>query len=410
MKILLVTDFFPTPDNINGPSAINYHIMKSFMAEHDVMIITTNANKVPDKITKRVIDDFDGKVIIHKRSFFQRLLINGKTGKFFTPFYGGKLSYLTRYKLPCSELHRIKNFEPDIVLIYPDHMIGVMKQLRRYKPMVIGPDCGTVHCLRALSDSYVYAQNSSVKIRKDLMKQENLSKALTQYSERILLVGIEDRRMFETITNSNKSYFLPHPHYRLADKENYFENDKIEIVISGKYDEYTFTDMNKFVNVLNAHFSEFTDFRITFLGKTWSSVIARLDRSFDLHKIDWVDDYISEIIKYDIQIFPISVGCGTKGKVLDALSAGLICIGSKIAFENIAVRDKESCIIYDDASNISDYILQISKDKSRFIGMAKEGKKAVRKYHNPKSISEVIISLGTGSSYNVSANLYNKIK
>lgn len=406
MKILLVTDFFPTPDNFNGPSAINYHIMKSFMAEHDVMIITTNANKVPDKITKRVIDDFDGKVIIHRRSLFQRLLINGKTGKFFTPFYGGKLSYLTRYKLPCSELHRIKNFEPDIVLIYPDHMIGVMKQLRKYKPMVIGPDCLTVHYLRSLSDRYVYEFSLIKNVRRKLEKQYNLSKALVHHAEKILLVGLEDQYLFETITNSGKSYYLPHPHFGLANKNDYFENDKIEIVISGKYDGYTFSDINKFVKALNKRFYELQDFRITFIGKTWDSVIDKINKNINVRKIDWVDDYADEIVKYDIQIFPISVGSGTKGKVLDALSFGLICIGSKIAFENIAVRNGESCLIYDDISNIIDLLLQIKKNKSKYIEMAKKGKEQVRLYHNPKSISEVIISLSIRNNYNVPVNIY----
>lgn len=69
----------------------------------------------------------------------------------------------------------------------------------------------------------------------------------------------------------------------------------------------------------------------------------------------WVEVYAGEVIKHDIQLFPISVGSGTKGKVLDALSMGLLCIGSEIAMENIYVKHGHSCYLYHNVSDVVEF-------------------------------------------------------
>jgi hypothetical protein len=50
-------------------------------------------------------------------------------------------------------------------------------------------------------------------------------------------------------------------------------------------------------------------------------------QDMNLNDLGFVDVYLDEIIKYDIQLTTISVGTGTKGKVLDALANGLMVMG-----------------------------------------------------------------------------------
>ena len=52
-----------------------------------------------------------------------------------------------------------------------------------------------------------------------------------------------------------------------------------------------------------------------------------------LYHIKFAPDYIEEICKHDIQVTPICIGTGTKGKVLDAIANGLLVIGSWYALE-----------------------------------------------------------------------------
>jgi hypothetical protein len=42
------------------------------------------------------------------------------------------------------------------------------------------------------------------------------------------------------------------------------------------------------------------------------------NKGFEVSHITFAPDYIEEICKHDIQLTPISIGTGTKGKVLDA--------------------------------------------------------------------------------------------
>lgn len=54
MKILLISELAPTVENYNGPSALNYHLLHALKKYADVYIITTNGNKVPYAILKKV--------------------------------------------------------------------------------------------------------------------------------------------------------------------------------------------------------------------------------------------------------------------------------------------------------------------------------------------------------------------
>ena len=88
------------------------------------------------------------------------------------------------------------------------------------------------------------------------------------------------------------------------------------------------------------------NYTITFLGKGWERHVKDLRSSgYEVNHIKFAPNYIEEINKHDIQITPISIGTGTKGKVLDAVANGLLVIGSWYALENIAnSKTKISCL------------------------------------------------------------------
>jgi len=102
----------------------------------------------------------------------------------------------------------------------------------------------------------------------------------------------------------------------------------------------------------------------------------------------WVDDYAEELVQHDIQIVPISYGTGTKGKVLSALANGLLVVGSKYALENIAVKNNESCVQYQNASDVANLLLKIAREKDKYQAIAEKGRTQVRHYHNPEKISK----------------------
>lgn len=381
-KIVLITDFTPTIDNINGPSALCYYIFKALAKEHEVYIYSTNANKVNGKMLKSSKETFGDKLYIIPRNIIMKVLLWGKTAKLFRYFYPTDLPTLGRYKLPSYVVKDIYKINPDLVVLYPMTMLGPLKQLKKFKSLVIGPDCFALHYIRALSNPCYYKDEKISYALKSIKQNIYLAKKITKFAHKVALVGREDCSLFNTITNSKKAMFLSHPHYTLFEKTINLHKERLKVIVTGNYNEYTDVDVDLMVTSFIDNSSDLKMFDFTFLGKSWGCVVDKLKAYLAVEHKTWVDDYVEELSNYDIQIFPISLGSGTKGKVLDAASTGLLCIGSYIAFENIALRPSESCIWYKKASEIPQLLKEVVEDKGKYQAYAIRARNNVRKYHN----------------------------
>ena len=145
---------------------------------------------------------------------------------------------------------------------------------------------------------------------------------------------------------------------------------------------------NRNDDFLRSHYS------ITFLGKGWEKHVKELHKTgWEVNHIIFAPDYIEEICKHDIQITPITIGTGTKGKVLDALANGLLVIGTQYALENIAVEQGVSCIEYKNPQKIIDVLHEIPMNREKYEAMAQAGQKSVLKFHDRRLLSEEFFSL-----------------
>ena len=103
--------------------------------------------------------------------------------------------------------------------------------------------------------------------------------------------------------------------------------------------------------------------------------------------------YIEEIRKHDIQLTPIAVGTGTKGKVLDALANGLLVVGTPFGLENIAVEDGVSCVEYHSNKELLFTLVDIPHNVERYEQMAEKGREAIFVEHGRRRISQQLIEL-----------------
>ena len=114
---------------------------------------------------------------------------------------------------------------------------------------------------------------------------------------------------------------------------------------------------------------------------------------YEVNHITFAPDYIEEICKHDIQITPIAIGTGTKGKVLDALANGLLVIGTPYALENIAVKHGVSCIEYRQPQEVIEVLQDIPNNISKYEAMAEAGRRQVLEHHNREKISRELFGL-----------------
>lgn len=392
-RIVFITGFTPTQDNYGGPSAMAYHFFKNRPSDSVVRVYTTNGNNVPANMIAQVSKDLDIEIVVlkdtlynyfHRREKFEVLRMNLGIDKSYN---------ISNYKLPNKVLDEIQTFNPNLVWVYQESLTAIINQLSRFNLMVSGFDCFALHCNRVMRDPYTYAEPLRYKkalyeYNMVLHRELQLAKIPCKYFD----VGIEDRNMFEIVTGRKDAKFYPHPHYQVVPKKIDFSKTKLSILISGKYDQYTWTDTNKLIVLLSEHKELASSFKFTFLGKGWGECATKLKYcGYNVEYKEWVDVYAEECVQHDIQIFPISVGSGTKGKVLDALSMGLLCIGSEIAMENIYVKSGHSCFLYSNMQDVLQFLNEIKLNRDVAHIIAENGRRQVLKWHNPGRIFKKIL-------------------
>ena len=213
------------------------------------------------------------------------------------------------------------------------------------------------------------------------------------------LVGEEDVKFLKEICPGIQAHFLCHPHYQVAEpaKVISFSSPKIKVLIAGQYNLYMQQDADAMINCLikNKELSDLKEHYVyTFLGKGWEHHVNSLNNAgYEAHHIKFAPDYIEEVCKHDIQITPICIGTGTKGKVLDAIANGLLVIGSWYALENIAVEHNISCLQYNQVEDMVDMLKKIYLKSSVYEAMAEQGRKSILSFHNNNIIAEKMFSL-----------------
>lgn len=412
-RILYITHFTPTLDNYNGPSALMCHLLSSRPVDDTLIVYSTNLNTVPTNLLVKAEQRLKTKIKIIPKSFIQQLRTSNKVNNLLTIFHSQKLPADCNYSLTRRILKEIELYNPDVVFLYPHTMIKVAVQLQAYNLIVCGPDCVSLHYSRALRDGYIFRNGKLAITLKQYAGRLKMESAWARIpNARLYLVGSADTEYFNTINSSQQAAFFPHPHYKLLDKAIDLNKDKLRILISGKFDIYTYSDFTKLKEILLACTSEKLrkNLQFIFLGKDWETSIKELEHAgYDVVKQKWVEDYIDFITTCDIQIFPISVGSGTKGKVLDALSTGLLCIGSRYAYENIAVKDGESCLMYEDAKEITDMLREIIDNKTIYERIAIKGRQNIRFYHDTTKIISALFDWCINNHYSIETEHYFKL-
>ncbi|MDR1370729.1 MAG: hypothetical protein LBJ72_11495 [Dysgonamonadaceae bacterium] len=292
-------------------------------------------------------------------------------------------------KLNKNYVAEIKALLPDMVWVYPYQLIRISKQFESIPLVVTCCDSASLHYYRKLGDINYSKDKATYK---NYRKYLNLESRYLKQNVLFHLVGLEDLKFLQRLLypNVEKAFFLPHPHYSFIKKTTYFTAEKIKILISGQYNEYVKTDFDRLLNLLLQNKDLISEITITFIGKNWNVFSQQLQKcGYESTTITWVEEYFSEIINYDIQLFPTSLGTGTKGKVLDALCCGLICIGSKYAFENIMVQNGESCLQYNSVEEVPDIIHNVINQKEFYIKLASLGQSTVIEKHSPELISSL---------------------
>lgn len=402
MKVVFITPVTPYRENMGGPSGHPYHLMKERPQGVDITIYSFNNNHLSENVIRSVEEELRVKIHLLQQPKWWQLIL-----KLHLAFIRILLKYPINYYIRLGKKHveEIKSLQPDIVWGYGQEFSGILKQFKEHRRLHTVPDSYSLHFYRRLGKRQTF---SSIKeywrvvlnyIKYYRMEREYDDSDNIEYH----LVGEEDKNFLLELNPKLHAHFIRHPHYEINEargeskEERVFHSPKIKLLIAGRYDLYSIQAADELLYYIKGNANNLNDHYVfTFLGKGWEKhVEALLETGLEVNHIKFAPDYIEEITKHDIQINPLSIGTGTKGKVLDALANGLLVIGSHYAMENIAGTSGVDFIEYHDAAEVVETLKDIADNdnRRRYEAMARHGQETVLREHNRAKVAAELFAL-----------------
>ena len=429
MKIILITFVTPASENIRGTSALPYHLIKGSLSltlprrkgdsdvndndnvdsSHEMIIYSFNSNKLSDEKIREVEKELGVTIkkiplpkwyqwIFKLHLLFLRIIL--------------KYPFANYIVLSKQYIQEIEAQNPDLIWVMGEELSRIVKQFPNQRRIQIGPDTESLYYYRMMGRRFV--MNDPLSYWKCALMYRKYARMEREFctDENFMYyaVGEEDVRHLQQLNPKVKAKFLRHPHYEVSNlsptlphREGTFHQPKVKLLIAGQYNLYMKQDGDLLIKSLTPNPSPkekgIEDFlqkhySFTFLGKGWEKHVETLrSAGYEVEHIKFAPDYIEEICKHDIQITPISIGTGTKGKVLDALANGLLVIGTPFAMENIAVKHGESCIEYRQPQEVIEVLKDIPNNIHKYEMMAAEGRKQVLTQHDRALVSSQLFNL-----------------
>lgn len=397
MRVIGISVMMPAAENIRGTSALPYHLLAGRDKSIEVILYSYNLNRLSKEQIDSVAKELNIKICLLPVPWWYNFFL-----KFLSPFRIFLNYPIGNYiSLSSSQLDTIIIDNPDAIWIYGEELSRVSHQLKDFRRVHTLPDCESLYYYRMLGKRFAI-RNRIRFWRSAFMypKYLNMEKQFdTSSNIHYHLVGKEDVNFLEEICPGIQAHFLRHPHYQVAKpaKVISFNSPKIKVLFAGQYNLYMQQDADMLIDCLikSKNLSGLKEHYVyTFLGKGWDNHVERLNNAgYETHHIKFAPDYIEEICKHDIQVTPICIGTGTKGKVLDAIANGLLVIGSWYALENIAVEHNISCLQYNDVSDIIGMLKDIYTSSSHYEEIAENGRQTLLNLHNNFSIAKQLFSL-----------------
>ncbi len=392
MKVLLISAYPPSRHNLGGPSALPYYLSKHRPVDIELdLYYYNNFGSKEHLFNKELQAVFNQIKVIPQTPTWKYYPLRILRELSLLPLLAGVPLKL----LPPKEIvTAIKKEKYDLIWIYPNILFQWHYDLRNNKTVMTGPDNSFLN-YTLIKEKYIH-KNIFLKGIPQLERFNQLFKNSQKLENKwassgalLHVVGDDDKKMYDKMGAGGHSFFSLHPYYEyesikkpIADKEG-----RITILFTGTNESiYTGRYLEEIIGMISANPELAASYDFLFIGKNFENGATKLKSAgFHTSVHAWVDNYESAISHAQIQVFPIVLGTGTKGKVLCALATGLLCIGTKHAFENIQIDLREDCIYVPDnePKQVIMALYAIINDKQMYTRIAKSASDKVRELHSP---------------------------
>lgn len=396
MRIILITLSTPTYNNVRAASALPYHLIMGAKEQRDIdfEVYSYNINEIDAAGIAETERALGVKIHLLQQPWWMIWIFRLHLGILRVLL---KYPYLSYLRVPEETIKKIKSSNPDIIWIYGEEIARIAKKIEEFKRIVTMPDCESMFYYRMLRQRWATKHLTQI-LRYAFACWQYRSMECSNCHANVIyhFVGEADAEFFKNMNPGSKAIFLRHPLYAYNEsKKIAFSQPKIKLLFTGRYDFYCQHGSDELLHAMIGRKQDLIDnFEITFLGKGWETWNERLKTAgFVSSHIKFAPDYIEELQKHDIQINAIDVGTGTKGKVLDAISNGLLAFGTKYALENIAVTNGESCVQYSTVEEAMDKLMDICAHRNKYEQMAETGRRLVMQEHDRSKNANLLFGI-----------------
>jgi glycosyltransferase involved in cell wall biosynthesis len=107
--------------------------------------------------------------------------------------------------------------------------------------------------------------------------------------------------------------------------------------------------------------------------------------------IGFVDDIREPLARYAVFVCPILSGSGVRVKLLEAFSAGIPVISTRLGAEGLADKDGVLCALADDPADFARHVLELLRDPERAASMAARARAEVIATRDIRTMTERLV-------------------
>jgi len=394
-SVAFVTALPPSQDNLRGPTALPYQLLKHAPDDIDIdLFFFPGAKEAKSTVNEDISRLRLGNVTEISRASPRKLSFQRFYRKL-CPRRPLLPEGVSRFPVNRRIVKEVNAVNRSAVWLYPHWLIDWFSALRCGNIVVTGPDSAVLHSERVIRFGKWSSYEEIVGDYEQLLRNVELERRWGQTSARVHMVGREDVRKYEAVTRRPaQATFIRYPHHRYCETTRCMTDsgDRLRVVISGSSggrSVYVGDHLTRAARALMGSAEQLRDrYEFSIIGTGYEELVPLLRESgYTVTQHDWVDDYAAEVANAHIQFFPIAVGTGTKGKVLGALVTGLLGIGSAFSYENICVDLPGDALMYERPEEIAEILVHVDKNRSYFEELRRSTAAKVRVAHAPERVA-----------------------